>query len=141
MTPVRSSSAGNVSPARRKMRHQCAAPSERGDTARESPPSHAAGVGAPITGACAEDDLNAAARRARRLSWAQLAQRVFAVDVLVCPKCSGRMRIIATIQQSDATRAILECLGLPVRAPPLMPARREEDDALSQAQPESDFFA
>jgi hypothetical protein len=98
-------------------------------------------VGAPIAGARAEDDLNAAARRARRLSWAQLLHRVFASDVLVCPKCSGPMRIIATIHPPDATRAILTCLGLPARAPPLTPARRVEDDALSQVQAESDFFA
>ena len=51
------------------------------------------------------------------------------------------MRILATIHPPDATRGILGCLGLPARAPPLMPARRDEDDALSQAQPESDFFA
>jgi len=51
------------------------------------------------------------------------------------------MRIIATIHPPDATRAILTCLGLPARAPPLTPARRVEDDALSQVQAESDFFA
>jgi len=112
-----------------------------GNTARASPPSHAAAAGAPIAGARGEDHLNTAARRARRLSWAQLAQRVFAFDVLVCPKCSGPMRIIATIHPPDATRAILACLGLPARGPPLTPARRVEDDALWQAQPESDFFA
>jgi len=117
------------------------APTDPGDAAREIPLSHAAVVGAPIAGARAEDDLNAAARRARRLSWAQLLHRVFASDVLVCPKCSGPMRIIATIHPPNATRAILTCLGLPARAPPLTPARRVEDDALSQVQPESDFFS
>jgi hypothetical protein len=116
-------------------------PAALGDDARESPPFHAAAAGALLAGVCNEGDPSGFARRARRLSWSQLAQRVFAIDVLVCPKCSGRMRIMATIHPPDATRAILGCLGLPARAPPLMPARREEDDALSQAQPESDFFA
>jgi len=51
------------------------------------------------------------------------------------------MRIVATIYPPDATRAILGCLGLPARAPPVTPARHVEDDALSQAQAESDFFA
>jgi hypothetical protein len=51
------------------------------------------------------------------------------------------MRIIATIHPRDATRAILTCLGLPARGPPVTPARRVEDGALSQVQPESDFFA
>jgi len=81
------------------------------------------------------------ATMATPLQEVQYERRSFAVDVLVCPKCSGPMRIIATIHPPDATRAILTCLGLPARAPPLAPARRVEDDALSQVQPESDFFA
>ena len=32
--------------------------------------------------------------RARRLDWAKLFQRAWAVDVLVCPRCKGRMRLI-----------------------------------------------
>jgi hypothetical protein len=36
-------------------------------------------------------------RRARRLAWADLLRRVFAVDVLECPRCGGRMRLLATI--------------------------------------------
>jgi hypothetical protein len=65
--------------------------------------------------------------RARRLAWADLLRRVFAVDVLECPRCGGRMRLLATIHPPEATRAILECLGLPARAPPLTPARPETD--------------
>jgi hypothetical protein len=37
------------------------------------------------------------------------------------------MRILATIHPPDATQAILTSLGLPVRAPPLAPARRDEE--------------
>ena len=106
-------------------------PTDLGDSAPESPRSHVAAAGAPIVGVRDDDDLDTAARRARRLSWAQLLQRVFAIDVLVCPKCSGPMRILATIHPPDATRAILTCLGLPVRGPPVTPARHVEDDALS----------
>ena len=32
----------------------------------------------------------------RRWRWAELLQRVFAVDVLACPNCGGRMRVIST---------------------------------------------
>jgi len=56
-----------------------------------------------------------------------LLRRVFAVDVLECPDCGGRMRILAAIHPPDATRAILECLGLPARAPPIAPARLEPE--------------
>ena len=64
--------------------------------------------------------------RPRRLAWADLLRRVFAIDVLRCPDCGGRMRILATIHPPDATEAILACLGLPVRAPPTLPARPDD---------------
>jgi hypothetical protein len=66
------------------------------------------------------------AARARRLAWAELMKRVFAIDVLECPRCRGPMRILATIHPPETTSAILACLGLPVRAPPLAPARRDD---------------
>jgi hypothetical protein len=49
--------------------------------------------------------------------------RVFAIDVLACPACGGRMRVLAAIEDPHVTRAILRCLGLPARAPPLTAAR------------------
>lgn len=67
------------------------------------------------------------ATRARRLAWAELMKRVFAIDVLECPRCQGPMRILATIHPPEATSAILACLGLPVRAPPSAPARSHGD--------------
>jgi hypothetical protein len=62
------------------------------------------------------------ALRPRRLAWAELLRRVFAVDVLQCPRCGGRMRLLAAIQPPDVTEAILDCLELPSRAPPTAPA-------------------
>ena len=46
----------------------------------------------------------------------------FEIDVLQCPRCQGRLRILVTIHPPDATRTILEWLGLPSLAPPLAPA-------------------
>ena len=57
-------------------------------------------------------------------------RRVFAVDVLECPVCRGRMRILAAIDDPHVIRRILECLGLPPRAPPLHPARPPEQPDL-----------
>jgi len=51
-------------------------------------------------------------------------QRVFAVDVLECPTCRGKMKILATIHPPKATTAILESLGLSSRPPPLAPPPR-----------------
>ena len=68
--------------------------------------------------------------RQRNYSWAQLMRRVFAIDVLLCPNCGGRMRIVAAIHPPDTTRKILDCLGLPSRTPPLAPAVPEFSDNL-----------
>jgi hypothetical protein len=64
--------------------------------------------------------------RERRLSWADLMKRVFEVDVLECPRCGGRRKLIAVITEPLVIVAILESLGLPTRAPPRAPARRED---------------
>ena len=60
--------------------------------------------------------------RNRNYTWAELMKRVFLVDVLQCEHCGGRMKILAAIRPPTVTVRILECLGLPSRAPPLAPA-------------------
>jgi hypothetical protein len=49
--------------------------------------------------------------------------RAFDIDVLACPRCGGRMRLIATVEDPDAIRAILAALAMTReradRAPPL----------------------
>ena len=62
--------------------------------------------------------------RPRNYTWAQLMARVFALDVLACPRCGSRMRILAAIEDPVVARKILDSLGLPSRAPPVAPARR-----------------
>jgi len=63
------------------------------------------------------------ASRARRLDWAKLLERVFAADVLVCPRCEGAMRPLAVVYDERTARKILTHLGLPSRAPPRGRAR------------------
>jgi hypothetical protein len=58
-------------------------------------------------------------------SWSELMLRVFELDVLKCPECGSRMRILCTVNPPDAIRKILDCLGLPSRPPPIFPAVRE----------------
>jgi hypothetical protein len=38
-------------------------------------------------------------------------RRVFDLDVLACPRCGGRVRVIATVQDPLAVQAILAHLG------------------------------
>ncbi len=60
--------------------------------------------------------------RRRDYTWSELMKRVFLVDVLQCERCGGLMKILAAIHPPDTAQQILECLGLPSRAPPLAPA-------------------
>jgi hypothetical protein len=54
-----------------------------------------------------------------RIPWAELLQKVFAVDVLECPRCAGRLELIAFINEPTVARKILDHLGLASQAPPL----------------------
>ncbi|WP_437895435.1 transposase [Sorangium sp. So ce302] len=47
-----------------------------------------------------------------RVEWAKLLRRTYAVDVLACPRCSGRMRLMAAITDKATARKILSHLGL-----------------------------
>ena len=44
--------------------------------------------------------------RTYRLPWADLLKKVFAVDVLACPDCGGRLQIIAFIADSVCDRLV-----------------------------------
>jgi hypothetical protein len=65
--------------------------------------------------------------RAQRIAWAELLAHVFATDALRYPRCGSRMRPVATIRSPAAVTAILECLDLPTRAPPVAPVLRHAD--------------
>jgi hypothetical protein len=47
-----------------------------------------------------------------RLSWAELLQRTFRTDVLLCPQCQGRMRVVAFTTDAAVAREVLARLGL-----------------------------
>jgi hypothetical protein len=48
----------------------------------------------------------------RAWSWAALMHRAFAIDVLTCPHCGGRLRLIATLHDPAVIRKILAHLGM-----------------------------
>ena len=80
--------------------------------------------------------------RLNRLPWALLLKRVFLVDVLECPKCSGRMKIIAALTRPASVRRILTHLGLPSEAPQPHPARPPPQIQMERAPAEAeDFYA
>jgi len=47
-----------------------------------------------------------------RKNWARLIQKIYEVDPLTCPKCQGRMEIIAFIEDEEVVEKILNHLGL-----------------------------
>jgi len=57
----------------------------------------------------------------RRLPWAALLRRVFAIDILKCDHCAGTMNIIAIIPASQIADQILDHLGLEMRSNPTRP--------------------
>jgi hypothetical protein len=50
-------------------------------------------------------------------------KRTFGFDVLDCPRCGGRLRLIALIEEAAVIGRILAHLGLPADLPVGRPAR------------------
>ena len=55
--------------------------------------------------------------------WAELMRRSLGLDVLACPRCGGRLTLIALIDDPAVIRRVLQHLGLPTEVPELRPAR------------------
>jgi hypothetical protein len=54
----------------------------------------------------------------RRRAWARLLAKVHSIDVLACPRCGGRMSVIAVITDPAQIRMIIDCLQRHGRGPP-----------------------
>jgi hypothetical protein len=75
------------------------------------------------------------ADRSRHWTWAALMRRAFDLDVLRCPRCAGRMQLIATIDDPAVIQKILAHLGLAAardgpQSPSAVSAARVEQQAL-----------
>jgi hypothetical protein len=58
-------------------------------------------------------------KKTASLSWAECIKRVYEIDPLECPKCKGRMRIIAFIRDNKEIEKIMDSMGIPkAQAPP-----------------------
>jgi len=63
------------------------------------------------------------AQKGNAWKWADLMRRVFALDVLKCPHCEGRMRVLGVVIKRVAIEQVLALLDLPCVAPVRHPAR------------------
>jgi hypothetical protein len=61
-------------------------------------------------------------------SWSDLMRRAFDVDVLDCPECHQRMKLVAVILCPSTARSILAHLGRSTNIPKPQPARAPPDD-------------
>lgn len=63
--------------------------------------------------------------------WAELLKRSFAIDILKCNHCGGKMKVLATIQDKEIAKQILGSIGInseaPVKASPRAPPQKEMD--------------
>jgi hypothetical protein len=81
--------------------------------------------GAPAPPPCpgGADFREIARPRLPNRTWAELMQRSFGFDVLVCPRCAGRLKLVALIQDGAVIQRILRHLGLPDVVPAMRPSR------------------
>jgi hypothetical protein len=70
-----------------------------------------------------------------RLPWADLLRRVFLVDALECPRCHGRMRVVAAVTEPGAIERILRHLGEHSTPPSIAGPRAPPSDDEEAAPP------
>jgi len=78
-------------------------------------------VAADPVGDRSEEPAKPAGSRYR--AWAELLKRCFAIDVLACPRCGGRMRLVALVTEAASAGRFLRGLGESTEAPARAPAR------------------
>jgi hypothetical protein len=57
------------------------------------------------------------------IDWQTLLKKVFKIDISVCPKCQGRMKVIAVINEKKIIKKILDHMGLGSDPPAVSPSR------------------
>lgn len=112
-----------------------------------APPTGAATEGEPFrlapppstsVGRPEADDPGAGEEARYRVPWAELLRKVFAIDVLECPRCAGRLELIAFIADGGVARRILAHLGLATHPPPLAKALAADDELPADPGPAYD---
>ena len=82
---------------------------------RPAPPS--------AQGAAASDEPGRPDHAGGYRPWAELLARTFAVDVLACPRCQGRMRLLALVKGPASIARYLAMVGEATEVPRRSPGR------------------
>lgn len=100
-------------------------PWRREVVARAEPEATAADSRPPAPRAHEEAaEAKSARSRPKYRAWSDLMRRAFQADVLACPRCGGRMTVLATIEDPAVIHRILTHLGLSTEAGEALPAAR-----------------
>jgi hypothetical protein len=57
-----------------------------------------------------------------------LLKKVFQIDITICPKCQGKLRIISVINEKSIIKQILDHMGLGSDPPTSVPVLVYEND-------------
>jgi len=68
-------------------------------------------------------DPPASAGGSRYRPWAELLKRAWEIDVLSCPRCQGRMKLVAMVTDPKSVARYLRSIGEPTHLPQRAPAR------------------
>jgi len=76
----------------------------------------------------------------KRIAWAKLLSRVFALDMGNCELCSGDMIAISAVIKHDVIVKILTHLGIQATAPPISPSKiPRQEEFWDQSHPFDEF--
>ena len=79
--------------------------------------------GSSVSPGASSVGYSSVSRSRRRLVWAALLARVFAVDVTRCPSCGGRLRLVAVLSDPASIGRYLSGVGLAADPPAVAAAR------------------
>ena len=72
--------------------------------------------------------------------WAEMIRKVYEIDPLLCPRCGGRMRIIAFIEDPKAIDKIIGHLKLSFQAERPPPPQVVQHELLMAAEEREEYF-
>jgi hypothetical protein len=128
-TRARTDATGHAAAAAHACPRACAGGARRAERARRSHEDQRRALGATME----DGELLA---QSRYVEWAVMRKRSRGFDVLVCPRCSHKMTVLATITDPEVVRKILDPLRVRSTPLPRAPAR-----APTWVQTELGFYA
>ena len=71
--------------------------------------------------------------------WAEMIRKVYEVDPMICPRCGGRMKVVAFLTEPEVVDRIIRHLELTFAAAKPPPAQAFEQVALTAAEESGDY--